>query len=181
MGHTKSMGFFVNIWLDPSLPQQHRHWVLLANPSRLQCYHEPARLVSHTSHLFPAIWIWTMSHRRAIMMAVFLLRHFFFGCHCSLWNVSFVSLSLSIKKEKDVLESSRESMTLSCETSFHLDFSSIRVENLASTVCQGWYSPPNLFTMGKILVLIASGVSPSGCYGLWIWSYGWRQKKIEAC
>ena len=49
MGHTKSMGFFfVNIWLDPSSPTLGGHWVLLANPSRLQCYHELARQVSHT-------------------------------------------------------------------------------------------------------------------------------------
>ena len=48
MVHTKSMGFFLLTFDLTPLPQLCRHWVLLANPSRLQRYHEPARRVSHT-------------------------------------------------------------------------------------------------------------------------------------
>ena len=48
MVHTKSMGFFLLTFDVTHLPQLRLHWVLLANPSRLQCYHELARRVSRT-------------------------------------------------------------------------------------------------------------------------------------
>ena len=161
MGHTKSMGFFlVNIRHDSS-PQLRRHWVLLANPSRLQCYHELARRVSSRTcfqqsgsgqcHIAERLW-WQSF------------------CSVTSWYViaacemspSFRSHS-RFRKRKIYLNHLDNQWLWVARHRFTLTFFCSSREHRFN--CVSWLIFSNLLCMGKMLVLVVSvvsGNSPSG-------------------
>ena len=175
MGHTKSMGFFLLTFDLTPLPQLWVDigcfWLIHLDSSAITNWQgESVALVSsnldldnvtspsdYDGSLFaPSLLLWM-----SLQLVKCLLRF---------------ALTLDPERERCTSIISRIN-DFELREIVSLWSSSVRVENLASTVCQGWYSPPNLFTMGKILVLIASGISPSGQRVMVLWI---KPKKLEA-